>query len=125
MGVFDEEVATALELIKEFGQQVTWRQPVSTADAAEPWKAGTQTTTEHKPYICFVPVNNAQWRKFMALLKGTEVPVGRLAGLMGAQKFKPTLKDVVIRNGATLRINDIDELNPNGQVVLYTLEFIE
>lgn len=122
---YDSAIALAQRLIAKKGQKVTWKQVKNTADPSEPWKQTPTADVSKTVSICFVAVSDNQWRKLLAYLKGTEVPTGRLAGIMGAVNFTPNLKDVVVRSGKELRIESIDVLSPNGQVILYTIEFIE
>lgn len=124
MGQFDRAIATAQRLIKKNGQPVTWRKLTEVAaNPDEPWNGGTNAVVEHTPFMCFVPAKESATRVFMAYLAGTEVKTGRLAALMGAVDFTPDAKDVVIRDGVELRIESIDKLSPNGQAVLYMVEF--
>lgn len=62
-------------------------------------------------------------RETIAYLRGTEVQNGSVMGYMGAVNFEPSLKDVVIRDGKELRLENIDVLSPNGQTILYTVVF--
>jgi len=126
MGQFDRQIATALRLIAKYGQSVIWNSVADgvAVDPLKPWKPTEAIAVLHPDIkICFVPTNDTQWRKLLAYLKGTEVPTGKLAGLMGQVSFEPTLKDVVDRDGTILRITSIDLLSPNGQKILYTIEF--
>lgn len=126
MAQFDRQIATARRLIEKYGQAVVWQTVNQGApvDAAQPWKSSAAADTPNDATICFVPVRDNDWRKLLAYLKGTEVPVGKLAGLMpGDVTFEPKLKDVVVRDGVTLNVTNIDLISPNGQKVLYILEF--
>lgn len=126
MGQFDRQIATALRLIKKNGQAVKWRSIANSipTDPDKPWIGSTNPApVEHDVFICFVPVKDQQWRKFLKYLTNTEVQIGDLAGLMGNVNFEPNPKDVVIRDGVELAINNIDLLSPNGQKILWTLEF--
>lgn len=125
MAQFDRQIATAKRLIAKYGQTVTWRSVVDGANASEPWKPPEAADVDHEVNICFVPVRDNEWRKLLTYLKGSEVPGGYLAGIMGQVDFTPSLKDVVIRDGVTLRIASIDVLSPNGQKILYSVEFEE
>lgn len=42
---------------------------------------------------------------------------------MGAVEFTPAINDVVLRGSETLRIKSIDIVAPNGDPILYKLEF--
>lgn len=126
MGQFDRQIATAQRLIKKNGQLVVWRQAATPAvDGAEPWNVATAAPVDNFVFVCFVPVRDRESRKLIQYLTGTEVESGQTAGLMGAVGFEPTTKDVVIRDGKTLRIVSLDCLSPNGQKVLWIAEFAE
>ena len=122
---FDRAIATAQRLIERNGQLVVWRGLTNGApsDADKPWLPSDSVPVNHDVFICFVPVKDRATRQFFAELSGREVVVGSLAGLMGNVTFEPTLKDVVIRDGTELAIDTIDLLSPNGQKVLWTIEF--
>ena len=120
----DEFIELAQELISEEGEKVQWEQTAVIENTEQRWKATNGDKKVFKPDICFVPVTNKEWRKMYAALKGTEVVIGKTAGLMaGGQKFVPSLKDVVIRGTQTLTIADIDVIQPADKVVLYIIEF--
>jgi len=127
MGQYDRAIATAQRLIAKYGQVVVWNSKLNGApgNANEPWKPTDTAPIPHTVSICFVPVRDRETRKFLQFLKGSEVQVGALAGLMGAVDFDPNASDAVIRDGAELAIANIDLLSPNGQKVLYTIEFKE
>lgn len=123
-GRFDRQIATAKRLIQKNGQKVTWRVMTDGAPADEnkPWKAGVGSYEEHEVFICFLP-EDLRNKEFIRYLTGMEVTTGTIIGLLGNVPFNPSPKDVVIRDGVEYRINDIELLSPNGQKVLYTVEF--
>ena len=125
MGQFDRQVKTALKLIAKNGQAVKWRivRDGAPVDSSQPWKP-TQPATpvEHDVTICFLTVNKDTYET-LSYMAGGEVPMGAVMGLMGAVNFEPSLKDVVIRDGKELRLFNLEELNPNGQTILYTMVF--
>lgn len=124
MGVYDRQIATAKRLIAASGQSVTWRQlSETTPDDAKPWNAANGAPLNHSVSIVFLPINRVN-QQLIHALRGTEVPVGILQGLMGAVSFVPSIKDTVIRNGITYNISSIDPIAPNGDVILYTIEFL-
>ena len=125
MARFDRQVQTAKKLIAKNGQLVKWRivRDAAPVDTAQPWKpTNPATPVEHDVTICFLPITK-EMRETIAYLRGTEVPTGYVMGYMGAVNFEPSLKDVVIRDGKELRLFNVEELNPNGQTILYTMVF--
>jgi len=123
MGQFDRQIETAKRFIAKNGQSVTWRKlGVDTPDPSTPWKPAADTPDDHMATICFLPPGRVG-QELIRYLKGTEVTTGSVQGLMSAVDFEPTANDVVIRDGKNLRIKSIDPLSPNGQIILYTIEF--
>jgi len=126
MGQFDRQIETAKRLIAKNGQTVIWRKPaVTTPDVLKPWKPAAATPTDYNDVkICFLPPGRVG-QELVRYLKGTEVTTGSVQGLMSAVAFEPSANDIVIRDGKTLIIKSIDPLSPNGQIILYTIEFEE
>ncbi len=124
MGVFDRQIQRAKEQIAKKGQAVIWRQLSNGApvDSSKPWKPSAATSNDNNVRIVFLPLD-LETRKFLSYLKGTEVPTGSLGGLMAAVDFDPAIKDVVIRDGRELTVRNFDLISPNGEKVLYILEF--
>jgi len=124
MARFDRAIATAERLIKRNGQQVTWRSTQRAEVPGKPWQQGEATDVDRTVSICFLPINQ-QMKQLWHYLRGTnDVPAGNVQGLMaGNIGFEPKSDDVVLRDGETLRIKTIELLAPNGQRVLYTVEF--
>jgi hypothetical protein len=125
VGVYDEDIETARELIAEFGQQCYWQKPAPTV-AAEP---GYPTTGElPQPLPCkiafFRPKDlDSGVTQFADMIAGTEVSDNTEIGLMeGGVNFTPENPDR-IRRGAVdaepISIIKIDRLAPNGTPVLY------
>jgi hypothetical protein len=123
MGRFDSSIATAKRLIERNGQKVTWRQFSEVTNDATPWKPTAGEPVDFPDIsICFLPTD----RIGVALLESlanTDLVTGSYYGLMGAVAFEPSVKDVVIRDGKEIRITAVDLLSPNGQKVLYTVQF--
>jgi len=124
MAQFDNAIALAQRLIAKYGQRVVWQSVTETTpNPLEPWNKVAGDPVNHPVSICFVSPRDNEWRKLIALLKGTEITVSRLAGLMGAVTFTPKQNDFVNRAGTQLKVKEFDVLAPNGQIVLYTIEF--
>jgi hypothetical protein len=60
--------------------------------------------------------------EFFRYLKGTDIPIGSMIGLMGAVNFEPKLSDIIIRPNDELKIKSISPLAPNGDIIFYQLE---
>lgn len=124
MAVYARQAAAAARLIREKGQAVTWSRQVDGApvDPAQPWKPGPASPVTATVAIVFLPEDRTNF-ELLRLFGDTEVPKGKLIGLMAAQAFVPTLKDKVIRDGKALGIRTLDPLAPNGEVILWTIGF--
>lgn len=124
MGVYDRQIAQAQKQIKKKGQLVTWTQTAAVVnDPSKPFitsDAGSPIT--YPVYIAFLSPRKGL-SSVLAYLKNTDVVQAGIRGLMGAVDFVPQITDKVIRNGKTLTIRNIDPLAPNGQVILYSIEF--
>lgn len=123
---FDRSIATAERLIAKNGQAIKWVSVVDgvPSDSDKPWKPSEAADIEHDAIICFLPITRES-KEFIAYLRGTNnVPTGYVQGLMkGNIDFEPKIKDLVKRGDEILRIRSIDLLSPNGQKVLYTVDF--
>lgn len=124
MGVYDRQIKSVKRMIEKYGQSVTWRQVRNgaPADANEPWKPGTPTTTDNETSIAFFPFTSSS----MAVQRyrnGSDIPEGTLYGIMDSVDFDPKLKDEIIRDGKTMNVIQCDPLNPNGEgAIIYELE---
>jgi hypothetical protein len=127
VGVFDDEIATALELIEENGQVCDWhKDAVVLTDVNRPWLGGDSVEDVKHPSICFVPATDGASGFGMTKFRerGDDVPSFSTFGLMGAVDFEPELQDKVLRDGVPLVIVAIDKLQPNEQVLLYILSIV-
>jgi hypothetical protein len=127
MGRFDRQIETAKRAILKNGEFCTWRVPTAVVDTPPsdtPWKPTSDTPTDYDDIsILFLP-SSGSLNQLIHFIKGTEVTTGSTKALMASVAFVPSAKDVVIRSsGETLRIKSIDPLAPNGQNILYTIEF--
>lgn len=126
MAQFDRQIATALKLIKKYGQPIDWVHNIESTDPATPWLPSVGSSVSYEPIICFLPINTLTPREIHAYLgyvPGIEAQTGMYYGLMGSVEFNPSLKDTVSRDGVKLNLATIDLLAPNGQKVLYTMIF--
>lgn len=90
-------------------------------DPTKPWLGDVPVPTDYQPYICFVPASGGNYNLIQALGGATDVPFVRTYGLMAPQAFKPVKTDRVLRSGSPLKIEYINTLQPNEQVVLHIL----
>lgn len=125
VGAYDDDIATALELIEEFGQQCVWRKEVVARDPDQPWLGGNQTSDDHQPFIAFIPATDGSSGFGLSKFRqGTDDVAFSTFGLMGAQEFTPEVTDTVLRGGTPLVIAAIDTLQPAEDVVLYILSIV-
>lgn len=124
MGRFDRQVASAARMIRENGQKVVWQACAggTAADPDKPWDTSGGSKTEHTVDMVFVSINRTDAR-FMQYFKGSELAEGFLKGLMPAVAFKPDINDYVVRGDETYKVKNVDPVAPNGQVILYKIEF--
>lgn len=123
MARFDRQIATALRLIAKNGRKVTWRQFQRTEDPNEPGRVIASPPIDREATICFLPVDRDNKRFLQYIAGSNELKIGSEVGLMGQVEFTPDGADVVLRDSETLQIANFDKLAPNGQNILYTIEF--
>lgn len=126
MAVFTDEIAMATEMIQENGELCQWVSNSNvTPNSAQPWKTAAPNSppTPVQVRIVFVSPGN-KLSALVHLLQGTSVPEGGPSGLMAQVPFQPEIDDAVVRSsGEKLTIKDFNEVSPNGEVVLYKLDF--
>lgn len=124
MSVYDNQIATALRLIEAKGMAVTWQSLVNgtPAESDKPWNPGEAVETEHSVSIVFLPMDK-DTKKYSQNESDTDIGKGYEKGLMGQVNFTPRIKDTVLRGTETLTVKDFDRLAPNGEIILYKLEF--
>lgn len=125
MGVYDRQVLSAKQKIKAKGQVVVWRQQAKeTVDPDKPWIKEPGEAVDFSVQIAFVPIGTKDNEKLSLMKTNPEVVIASLKGLMASVEFVPSLKDVVIRGGVSYRIYAIDEVNVNGESILFKV-FLE
>jgi len=118
MAVFEDDAQGALEAIRESGELVTWTKEEMTPNPL-PGRPGQTVTVEHFAHMVFFPVKTV-----MGGLTNGEVPTFTDKGLMGRVDFVPdTLYTVMRKSGQRKSIGRITHLCPNGESILYTVEF--
>lgn len=123
MGVYDRQIALALQLIKAKGEACVWNTTVVPvpADPSKPWISGAPVDTPYPVNIVFL---NQSSNPLAQLIAGSNFVASGKKGLMPAVPFKPQLSDTVTRtDGSVLALKSVDAIDPNGQIILWTLEF--
>lgn len=128
MGVFDRQIESVKRLIEKYGELITFKRLAYTvSDPNKPWLQTEIPETNKDLKIVFLsPGASASTlfgRELLQYLKGTQTITGEVRGYMASGSIVPRQNDIVIRNGKEIKISAIDILNPNGQDILYTLEF--
>lgn len=127
MRVFDDDIATAQELIAEFGQLCFWQKPAELIESIPGYPTQGPLPAAVECRIAFFSPKDldrgvGEW---LAMMQGSEVPMNTQIGLLaGGGSFTPEPADT-IRRGAIdaprLAIAKIDLLAPNGEPILYFL----
>lgn len=125
MAVYDDDIATAQELIAEFGQECFWQQPAPEVVGVPGYPTAGVLPDPIPCIIAFFSAKDLDRGTMQSLepMVGTEVPDNMQVGLLaGGLSFEPALTDS-IRRGAVdaplVSIAKIDRLAPNGTAVLY------
>ncbi len=124
MGTYDRQIASAKRMLKKYGQSITWTSLTDgdPSDSSQPWKVTDADPSDNTAIIAFFEIGS-ETRKMQMYRAGTEISQGVLMGYMAAQGFTPKIKDVITRDGEQYTVKNIDTLSPNGEVILYTIEF--
>lgn len=125
MSKFSSKVKLAQRLIKSNGQDVQWVKQNEVADANQPWKAVIGPEPKSFPCkILFLRAGSGSYNALFHLIKGTDAVTGAPKALMASQDaFTPEITDTIIRDGSVMVVKSIDPLAPNGELILYTIEF--
>lgn len=127
VGVFDDDIATAQELIAEFGQDCFWQKPAPVTDDSVP---GYPVVGDLPPLVAVKiaffsgrDLNRGTY-EFLSLIPGMEVPDSGEVGLLaGGLSFEPELTDTFIRgndlSAPHVSVDKLDRLAPNGTPILY------
>lgn len=121
MAVFNRQAASAKRMIAKYGQVCQWIKPASSEDEPDsPWNNGAGEPTVYPGLkIAFFP--NA--KHSLARANGGDVQVGASIAYMASVNFKPSLEDKILKaDGSPVTIVNIDEINPNGESILFIIE---
>ncbi len=132
MGVYDPQIEVAKRLIKDKGMQCIWRvMPVGKPpDCDEPWNVnavGEASVIKHTVNVCFVSdtvVNAISGLRVNRSDDTPETSMRRQFGIMGQVPFEVALNhELQVNSGARLRLVNVRILSPNGEIILYGMEF--
>lgn len=126
MSAYDRQIKQAQRVISRKGQAVTWRKKLVIVDGAEPWKETKPVAPadDHNDFpVSIVFLRPGRVPAFLSLIVGTDVPQASVRGIMPAVSFVPDLKDTVIRDQVELSIKSMNVIAPNGDPILYDIEF--
>jgi len=134
MGVYDDFVSMANDMLPEFGERCIWRQRIATyTDPAKPWEADDDgTATDNVVYIFWKPTAASTYRSasggegYSDQLLDRETQSSKRIGLMAAPVgFTPNLEDIVyLSDGTVLHPRVFDLVNPGGtQPIMWSMSF--
>lgn len=124
MGVFDRQIALALRLIAKYGETSQFIVRTANAvDPATPWIPTGETDVSNDVKIVYL--SNGKGNELFKMLLKSDVPTGGQRGLMAAVNFDPKIDSVIVRPSASrqYKLKTIDPIAPNGEMILYKLEF--
>lgn len=125
MGQFDWAIELAQQLIAENGEAVTLvKETPGAEDPAQPWKPAVNTPVPY-PGLSMVFLNyNDQNRQPKTYADGTQTQIGDKEVYLAAGPGvpEPVMSDYIIRgDGTKWTVKASAPLDPNGQVIIYTL----
>ena len=117
MGVYDQQIATALRLLKAKGETSTIERGSKVA-GAQSWKPGT-ATTDHAA--------TAAWFNFnLDRVDGEKIKAGDQRVIVAASGLAITpdaSTDQIVRaGGSRWSIMAVETLSPNGEEIIHTLQ---
>lgn len=117
MARFDNAIKLAQKLILKNGQSATLRkvQVGIPSDPTKPWATGLNTNTD----TAVVAVFFDQKEKFET--PETTRQSTQICYIAAGVLSIPDIDDLIIQNGQSWKIQDIETLAPNGQDILYKL----
>jgi hypothetical protein len=117
VGIYDKEIASAKADIEAAGESVVWRSVGAAEDSTTPWRPTGVAVTESDVSILFTD-------EVTSYDKSGEVQTTVMKNcIMHAVDFEPSLKDFVVRGNKTLNVSKIRPLSPNGQTIMYYVDF--
>jgi hypothetical protein len=121
VGYYDDEIATALELIAEFGETSTLRrtEPGDPPDTDQPWRTGAPTPADHSVSAVWL-----DWE--VDRIDGELIKAGDQRVFVAASGMtvtpSPTVDRILRASGEEWTIVTVRTLNPNGETILHELQ---
>lgn len=129
MADYSEDIATAQELIDEFGQDCWWQKPAPVDDNSVPGYPTVGALPDPiKVKIAFFSGRdlNRGVFEFLSMMPGIEIPDnGEIGLLAGGLSFTPENTDTVRRgaiDAVESSVDKIDRLAPDGTPILYYVQ---
>lgn len=125
MGVYDEDIATAEEMIREAGKpvQIVRTVPGAPPDPTKPWIPGEPVETLDDAYAVFLNFNQQDMETLSKMEGASEIQASDRKVLLAAAALtgKPTINDKLRDTTGDWAIEWVQELSPNGENILYTM----
>lgn len=124
MGAYDEDIASALEMIAEAGKPVVLVRRAESAPPANPWDNGATSEVLKPTFAVFLNFSSKDLATRVGMKGAPEIDASHRKVLMPAAGLlsRPTTKDVVRDEEGDWSIAYVDTLSPNGQDILHTLQ---
>lgn len=127
-GIYDDDIATAKELIDEFGQACWWQKPAPVIGGTPAYPEVGELPAPIPCKIAFFSGRdlNRGTFEFLAMMPGIEIPDnGEIGLLAGGLTFTPANTDTVRRGAIDAiesSVDKIDRLAPDGTPILYYVQ---
>ena len=112
---YSDLAATALRLLTDKGQQVTFSRETATAFNPVVGSSGAPVISTFTAYGAAFDYNKSE-------IDGTLVKRGDIRFLMNASATAPALGDTVIIDSITYRVMNVKPTSPGGTVVIYEVQ---
>lgn len=123
MAVFSRQIQSAKRMIAKYGQKCKWVERASISEEENPWDQGEADPIIHTDVkIAFFP-SALNGMATLARALNKDVIFGNSVAYMAAVNFKPKVTDTIIKaDGSPVTIENIQEINPNGESILFIIE---
>lgn len=120
MAVYGRQIKSAKRMIAKYGQYCKWTEPGKVEEADEPWNQEPSVDIVHENIkIAFFPNTKKTFERAL----GGDVVFGNSLAYMAAVNFKPAVDHTITKaDGSLVTIVDFDEININGESILFIIE---